>query len=304
MPIEITILGCGSATPVPDRNPSSQFVRINQTGILIDCGEGSQMQMTKFNVKHSKIDVILISHLHGDHYFGLAGLISTMHLMSRKRKLILAGPHELWRLLEDHFLVSQTKLSFEIDFKPIHSPKEGLLFENEDCSINTFPLHHRIPCQGFVVKEKQGGFHLIPEMLKLYKLPITKLKELKMGKDIQLENGDIIPNSRVAIPPPIPHSYAYCSDTAPFEELVTYIQNVNLIYHEATFDESLAERAHQTFHSTAKQAATHAKDANAGKLIIGHFSSRYRETELLLNEACSVFPNTIIAKDGLSILSE
>lgn len=304
MPIDVTILGCGSATPVPERNPSSQFINIKQTVVLIDCGEGTQMQMTRFGAKHSKIDLILISHLHGDHYFGLLGLISTMHLMSRKRKLILAGSPELWKLLDDHLQVSQTMLCFEIEFKPIYFPCEEIIFENEDCVIKTFPLNHRIPCQGFLLTEKSNEYHLIPEMLKLYKVPITKIKELKKGKDIQLDNGETYSNSRFAIPPQAPHSYAYCSDTAPFKELVDFIQNVNMVYHEATFDESLIERAHQTFHSTAKQAAKVAKEANVGTLMIGHFSSRYKETETLLIEAQSIFPRTIAAKDGLNIITE
>jgi len=299
MAIDLTILGSGSATPTLTRNPTSQFLQIDGKCLLIDCGEGTQMQLMKFQLKLSKIDTILISHLHGDHYFGLPGLLSSMHLMGRTAVLKLLAPPELNEILKEQFSISQTVLNYPIEFIATQDKIAETILENSSFSIQTFPLHHRIPCTGFIIREKEKPRNIRQDIIKMYKPDVSQLKAIKTGADLTLANGQVISNKLITNDPPKTVSYAFCSDTAPSELVFEFLKDIDCLYHEATFDDELVQRAKETFHSTARQAALVAKRANVNQLIIGHFSSRYREIELLLTQAQSVFPFTRAAFDGM-----
>jgi ribonuclease Z len=299
MAIELTILGSGSATPTLTRNPTSQFLQIDGKCLLIDCGEGTQMQLMKFQLKSSKIDTILISHLHGDHYFGLPGLLSSMHLMGRTAALKLIAPPELNVILKEQFSISQTILNYPIEFIATQNEIAKTVLENSSFSIQTFPLNHRIPCTGFIVREKEKPRNIRQDIIEMYKPELSQFKAIKAGADLVLPNGQVIPNKLITNDPSKPVSYAFCSDTAPSESVFEFLVDIDCLYHEATFDEELVQRAKETFHSTARQAALVAKRSNVKQLIIGHFSSRYREIETLLAQAQSVFPFTRAAFDGM-----
>jgi ribonuclease Z len=255
--------------------------------------------LRKFSIKFQKIQVILISHLHGDHFFGLPGLLSSFHLLGRTQKLIIFGPVGLESLIrplleaDDH-----KKLSFEIDFREIHFPFVGELFEDKILRIKTFPLKHRVHTQGFVIEEKEKPRTLNKANFDALGLSISCIPLIKAGEDICLPNGDVVANAALSFSPPVPKSYAYCSDTAYDETIVMHVQGCDLLYHEATFADNLTKRAKKTFHSTASQAATIAQKAGAKRLLLGHFSSRYKSVDVLLAEAQSIFPETICVKDG------
>jgi len=295
---EVTILGSGAAIPTQRRNPTSQYVVCNDRHILIDCGEGTQMQIRKFGVKFQRISHILISHLHGDHFFGLVGLISTMHLMGRDKGLSIYGPEELEQILRLQLEVGAAKLDFEINFVKLNGKDSGLIFEDNLIEIFYFPLKHRIPTNGFVIREKTKERRLNPLKIEGSKIQFEHMHRLKKGEDIELENGKTLKNSNYTLDPHPSYSYAYCSDTAYAEKIVQHIQNVTLLYHEATFVEKDIERARTTFHSTARQAAEIAKKANVSKLILGHLSARYDSASQHLHEAMLVFENTDVVEDG------
>jgi len=299
MAIDLTILGSGSATPTLTRNPTSQFLQIDGKCLLIDCGEGTQMQLMKFQLKSSKIETILISHLHGDHYFGLPGLLSSMHLMGRTAALKLIAPPELNDILKEQFNISQTILNYPIEFIATQNDYAEIILENSSFSIQTIPLHHRIPCTGFILREKEKPRNIRQDIIEMYKPDVSQFKAIKLGADLILANGQVISNKLITNDPPKPMSYAFCSDTAPCEQIFEFLVDIDCLYHEATFDEELEQRAKETFHSTAKQAGLVAIRANVKQLIIGHFSSRYREIDSLLIQAQSVFPITRAAFDGM-----
>jgi ribonuclease Z len=299
MAIEVTILGSGSATPTLNRNPTAQFLQIDGKCLLIDCGEGTQMQLMKYQLKSNKIDTILISHLHGDHYFGLPGLLSSMHLMGRTAALKLIAPPELEQILMEQFHVSQTDLNYEIEFKATQTQTSEIVAENNSFTIESFPLHHRIPCTGYIIKEKEKPRNIRQDIVEMYKPEMSQFKAIKAGADLVLPSGQIIPNKLITNDPPKAVNYAFCSDTAPSELVFQFLVDIDCLYHEATFDEAFVNRAKETFHSTAKQAALVAKKARVKQLIIGHFSSRYRDIDALLNEAQSIFPKTRAAFDGM-----
>ncbi len=301
MKFEITILGSGSALPTLNRNPSAHFVECNNRYILIDCAEGTQIQLRKFKVKFQKIDVILISHLHGDHYFGLVGLISSMHLLGRDKKLLVVGPEPLESLIRPQLEQGGHQLNFEIEFKALTYPCEEVVFEDKKVSIKAIPLLHRIPTHGYLVCEKSQKFKLNKLAFDEFKLKLEDIPQIKDGYDITLDNGTTIPNEKLVIQPNAPKKYAYCSDTKYSEKIIPLIQGVDLLYHEATFQEEHRDRAKQTFHSTAGDAAKIAKQAEAKKLIIGHFSSRYQDFEAHEVEAQLIFENTVLAEDGMVV---
>jgi ribonuclease Z len=301
---ELFILGCGSATPTVYRNPSAQLLRLESTDVLIDCGEGTQMQLLKYKLKSSRIHSIFISHLHGDHYLGLPGLLSSMHLLGRKQALHLYGPKELFEVLDLQFRVSETDLRFELVQHPIECFEKQKIAELEGFNIYTFPLNHRIPCFGFQFVEQPKHGSLKMEMVANYRIPVSELKAIKAGGDYRTPDGTLIPNSLLLKPAPLPVSYAYCSDTAYDISVVEAVRHSTWLYHEATFLHALKDRAVETFHSTAVEAAQVAKEAAVQELIIGHFSSRYRETEDLEAEARSVFKPSRAAFDGLQVLLE
>ena len=300
MSFEVTILGSGAAIPTQRRNPTSQYVVCNDRHILIDCGEGTQIQIRKYGVKFQRINHILISHLHGDHFFGLVGLISTMHLMGRDKGLTIYGPEELEQILRLQLEVGAAKLDFEINFVKLNGKDSGIIFEDNLIEIAYFPLKHRIPTNGFVIREKIKERRLNPLKIEGSGLQFEHMHRLKKGEDILLENGKTLKNVKYTLDPHPSYSYAYCSDTAYAEKIVEHIQGVSLLYHEATFVEKDIERARATFHSTARQAAEIAKKAGVGKLIVGHLSARYDSTSQHLHEAMLVFENSEVVEDGNS----
>lgn len=302
MKYEVTILGSSSATPVYNRNPTAQLLNCNEKFYLIDCGEGTQQQLIKFGIKASKIDHVFISHLHGDHYFGLIGLLSSMHLNGRTKPMKLFGPEPLLDILNLQFKHSDTNLKFPIEFTAIHAEQPSLIFENNDLTVETIILNHRIPCTGFKFKEKKRLRKLLVEKLEADQVPLEYYPLLKRGVDLDLPNGSTILNTDYTTDSAEPKTYCYCSDTLADGSYLNSIQDCTVLYHEATFLHDLLERAIFTHHTTALQAAEIALNTGAGKLLIGHFSSRYKTLQPLLEEAAAVFPNTELALEGVTYL--
>lgn len=298
MSFEITILGSGAAIPTSRRNPTSQFVVCNERYILIDCGEGTQMQIRKFGVRFQRIQHILISHLHGDHFFGLVGLISSMHLLGRDKGLTIYGPEGLEKIIRTQLEYGDAKLDFEINFVVLNGKDAGLIFDDNLIEIYTFPLKHRIPTNGFVIREKQKERKLISHKISGSGLQFEHMHLLKKGEDILTDEGIYFKNKDYTEDPPPSRSYAYCSDTAYAEKIIPFIEGVDLLYHEATFTEKDIERARATYHSTARQAAEIAKKAKVKKLVMGHLSARYEEVKTHVDEASVVFSHSEVVEDG------
>jgi len=296
----LTILGSGGALPVPGKYPSSQYLQYRNQGYLIDAGEGVQVQLARFGISHSRIDHIFITHLHGDHYLGLMGLLFSMHLTRRLSALHIHCHPGLEDIILLQLKMARSVLSYRIHFNPLQEGVSGIIFENDDLTVSTFPLRHRVPCSGFLFREKLLPWKIIkdkmPDQMRLQDIAL-----LKQGKDVVDDLGNIVYRADAhATPPPPPRSYAYCSDTDFDPAVAASVKGVTLLYHEATFAESESVRARETFHSTAREAATIARMAGAGKLLIGHISARYKGTEVLLEEARAVFPETEVALDGHS----
>lgn len=298
MKFEVTILGSASATPVYNRNPTAQLLNCNERHYLIDCGEGTQQQLIKYGLKASKIDYIFISHLHGDHFFGLVGLLSSLHLNGRTKPLQLFGPAALKEIIDLQFLHSDTHLRYEIDFHPIDASKSELIFKNNDVSVETIVLNHRIPCTGFKFTEKKRLRKLVVEKLEQDAVPITYYPMLKRSLNIDLPDGRHIEYLDYTTDSAVPKVYCYCSDTMYDESYFDQIRNADTLYHEATFLHEMLDRANETHHTTAQQAAEIATKVGAKKLLIGHFSSRYKTLEALLDEAKFGFENTQLALEG------
>jgi ribonuclease Z len=298
MKFEVTILGSSSATPIYNRNPTSQVLNINERLYLIDCGEGTQQQMLRFDVRASRIDHIFISHLHGDHYLGLVGLLSSLHLNGRKKPLKLFGPPQLMEIIDLQFKYSETTLQYAIDFFPTDATRQQVIVVNEDVTVETIPLDHRIACTGFLFREKKRLRKLLKDELERLQVPVEVFTGLKKGADYTDASGKIYKNDTLTIDSDTPKSYAYCSDTLFNEQYFAQINNTDLLYHEATFLHNMVDRANETHHTTALQAAQIALKVNAKRLLIGHFSARYKTLDELLEEAQSVFPNTGLAIEG------
>lgn len=298
MNFEVTILGSGAALPTSIRNPTSQYVQCNDRHILIDCGEGTQVQLRKYHVHIQKINHILISHLHGDHFFGLVGLLSSLHLLGRDKGLTIYGPEELEQIIRLQLEVGGAKLGFDLQFVALNGKEHRLLFEDKLIEIWTFPLSHRIPTNGFLIKEKPKERKLNADRFEEAGLSLTLIPKLKQGLDVELESGEIIYADEYTYTAKPSKSYAYCSDTIFDERIVEYIRKVDVLYHEATFLNDKLERAKQTFHSTAEQAATIAKQAEVGKLLLGHLSARYDTGFKHFEEASAVFENVRVVEDG------
>ncbi|UXP33959.1 ribonuclease Z [Reichenbachiella agarivorans] len=298
MPFSVIILGSNASVPAHNRNQTSQLLTMMQIPFLIDCGEGTQLQLKKNKVKAQKIDHIFISHLHGDHYYGLIGLISSLHLYGRKKDLNIYGPPGLKEIISINLKHSQTHLNYQINLTEWEYGRHQLLFENQNLTVHSFPLNHRIPCSGFVFRERPKKRRIDKRRL-TFDLPPSKIIQLKNGEDIFDERTKIsYQNDELTLPPAESRSYAFCSDTKYDENILPYIKNVDILYHEATFMEDMKERAAQTFHSTTLDAATIALKAEVKRLLIGHFSTRYKELLPMLAESKSIFENTELALEG------
>ncbi len=301
MSYELTILGCSSAIPSLEKNPTAQLLNANERFFLIDCAEGTQVQLRKYKFKFQKISRIFISHLHGDHYFGLIGLLSSMHLLGREKELHIYAHAKLKQIIDVQLEASNTELCYPLFFHIITPETDEVLFEDKKIKISTFPLSHGIDCNGFLFEEKRSLRKIISEKVKEYNIPIDNLKSIKNGENFILEDGRVILNNELTIENKKSSSYAYCSDTKYCESIIEKVKGVSLLYHEATFMKDRKNRAQETNHSTTIDAATIAKLANVNYLLIGHFSQRYRDDSLLLEESQSVFKNTLIAKQGQTI---
>lgn len=298
MNFDVQIIGSNSAISEHGRHPSAQVVKIHHHHFLVDCGEGTQNRLSFFKVKKFRLSHIFISHLHGDHYFGLAGLITSYHLLKRKTPLHLYAPPALEAILRLQLEASSTTLSYEVIFHPTQDEVNEVLFEDEWVKVSSFPLRHRIPCTGFLFEEKSSSKRIDPEKVKDLALNSSHFEALKAGEDIYDMNDIFHENETLTLPPYLPRKYAYCSDTVFTPELKPSIQACDLLYHEATFMNENEQRATETGHSTTGQAAQMAKIAEAKKLIIGHFSSKYLHLEPLLLEAKAIFPETFLATEG------
>ncbi|MFA6925132.1 MAG: ribonuclease Z [Bacteroidales bacterium] len=300
MDFELVVLGNSSATPIYNRNLSAQVLKVHEHFFLIDCGEGTQMQLRKFNININKITHVFISHLHGDHFLGLLGLISTMHLFSRKNELHIFAHQDLKKIIDVYLQCSNTVLCFPLVYHPLTFIQPEKIHEDKNISVKTIILNHRIECCGFLFKEKEKPRKINKEMTDKYNIPVHELNNIKKGNDFTDKKGNIIKNSELTFAPSKSCSYAYCSDTKYSEAIIPLIKNVDLLYHEVTFMLEKQNTANEKFHSTTIDAATIAKKAQVKKLLIGHFSARYKELEPLLNEAKSVFKNTAIAEEGVT----
>ena len=296
--MKLTVLGSSSALPASGRYPSAHVLNAHERLFLIDCGEGTQMQLRKCRIKFGKINNIFISHLHGDHIFGLYGLLSTFNLMGRENPVHLFAPENYDLMLNSHLRDFDINLNFKIEFTPLKSKDPVQIYEDKYISVTSFPLKHRIEAFGFLFREKIGDRNIIKEYIEKYKIPVVKIPAIKKGEDFITEDGTVIKNEELTTSPAEPLSYAYCSDTMYFKRLAGFVKGVDLLYHEATFDKAMAALAKTVKHSTTIDAAKTALAANAKSLLIGHFSARYKDINQLVEEARSVFPNTLPAIDG------
>mgnify|MGYP003660120782 CR=1 FL=1 len=296
--MRLTILGCYAATPRTLTNPTSQVLEINNHIILIDCGEGAQVELRRRKVKFSRINHIFISHLHGDHFFGLPGLISTMRLLGREKELHVYGPKGIKEAITLLLKLGDSWTNYPLLFHELTSKEPELVFEDKKISVTTIPLDHRIYTNGFLFKEKEGKRKLNIDAAQNYGIDKAYYQNIKNGKDITLDNGETILNKELTFDPPKPKSYAFCSDTVYDINLSEQLKGVDVLYHESTFLESESELATKTKHSTALQAAKIAKAANVKTLVLGHYSTRYKSIELFKEEATTIFSNVLLADDG------
>jgi len=298
MLFEVTVLGCSSATPTSERHPSAQVVNLLGRFFLFDCGEGTQMQLRKYGFKIQNISYICISHLHGDHYLGLMGLLSTMSLLNRKKELILFAPKGLEAIIELHLKLSYSSLEFPLTIINLENNGMMSIREDDKFQLFSFPLKHRVPCFGFKLVEKKKNRKILKGVVEKYNIPFSILSSIKSGSDYIQDDGQIIKNSLLTKDSHVPRSFAYCSDTKKFNNLIHYVQSVDLLYHESTFHSDMSSRAKLTYHSTSEDAAKVAAEAGVKQLIIGHFSSRYKDLNILKDDAKKFFTNVDIALEG------
>ncbi len=293
----LTILGCGSALPTKNHFPTSQILEMRDKQFMIDCGEGTQIRMRQMGIHTNRLGHIFISHLHGDHVFGLIGLISSFGMLNRTADLHIHASQELEQLMKPQLAFFCEELPFNVIFHSINPRKHELIYEDRTVSVYSIPLKHRVPTCGFLFEEKPRERHILREMIDFYKIPIARIKKIKQGEDFISEDGELIKNELLTTAPEPPKRYAYCSDTAYSEKIIPLIEGVDCLYHEATFMNNEIPRSLKTQHSTAAQAATIAKKANVKKLIIGHYSARYNSKIGLLTEAKEIFENTVAGED-------
>jgi ribonuclease Z len=298
--LKLTILGCYAATPRTFTNPTSQILEIKNRLFLIDCGEGTQVQLRKNKIKFSKINHIFISHLHGDHFFGLIGLVSTFTLLNRTTDLHIYGPKGIKEIIKLQLRLGNSWPNYGLYFHELESKESEIVFEDDKVLVKTIPLNHRIYTNGFLFQEKMDKRKLNIDAVLNYEIDECYYQNIKNGKDITLEDGRIIENEKLTFDPKLPMSYAFCSDTVFDDRIVPYIENVDILYHESTFLQSEENLARKTMHSTAKEAAIIALKANAKQLILGHYSTRYESIELFKEEAQTIFPEVLLSDDGKS----
>lgn len=296
----VTISGNNSALPAYDRHPTAQVVTLNDQLFLIDCGEGTQMQMARYKIRRSKINHIFISHLHGDHYFGLIGLLTSMGLLGRDNPLHLYAPAPLEKIIALQLEAASTTLPFTLHFHPVTRP--GQILDNPKFSVEAFATQHRIPCFGYIIREKRNPRRIHKEKVVAYNIPAAFYDQLKQGADYVTKDGTVIQNELVTLPNLAPRSYAFCADTIYDEQIAETVRGVNLLYHETTYLADQAERAASRFHTTTAQAAAIASKAGAEKLLIGHFSSKYETLDAFLAETKQFFPQTQLATEGTTFL--
>ena len=297
---QIKILGASAAVPTSLRHTTTQVLQYRNKWFLLDCAEGAQMQIRRHKVPLMKINHIFISHLHGDHYLGLPGLLFTKHLLGRTKKLHVYSPPGLREIIELQYKISELKPSFDIEYHEIEEG-EALIFEDKDLQVYTLKMKHRIPTFGFLFVEKERERNIIKRKISKYDIPVEVIPQIKKGADFLTEQGTVVPNSELTLPPPPTRKYAFCSDTAYTEEFLDQIRGVDLLYHEATFLHDKADIAREKMHSTTIEAANLARKAGVKRLLLGHYSARYKELDDFLEEAKAVFPDTIIAEEGEDI---
>ena len=295
--LDVCLLGTGGMMPLPHRWLTALMTRYNGSNLLIDCGEGVQIQMRRMGISYLKIEAICISHIHGDHLFGLFGLLSTMGMLGRTAKLRIFAPRSFAPILKFYISYFGDGMKFDIDFQPLSMKSPEVIYETKSIEILAFPLNHRIETFGYVIREKPPMFNVHKDAIERYGLSLAEIGTLKRGEDV-VRNTGVISNSEAAYLPYVPRSYAYCSDTAPFPELAQWVKGVDLLYHESTFPVSMSDMAAATFHSTTLQAAECAREAGAARLVVGHYSSRFSNVVPFLDEIRQVFDNAVLAKEG------
>ena len=298
MQFTLTILGTSSALPTSSKFPTAHVLNVHERFFLIDCGEGTQMQLRRLGINLSRINHIFISHLHGDHVFGLFGLISTLSLLGRKEDLHIYSFYLLDNILKDHLKYFEPNLPFNVVVHSVDTRLFQQVYSDKNLEVFTIPLEHRVPACGFLFKEKEPGLNIHKELIGYYKIPLAQIHRIKDGENFTCEDGSVVENRILTYRPYVPRSYAFCSDTSFSPAIVQYVKGVDLLYHEATFGNELVEMAKKTGHSTTAQAAEIARLAEVKKLLIGHFSSRYKNTDALLQQAQQIFPHTIAVREG------
>lgn len=300
-PFKIHILGCGSALPTLRHNPSAQVVEIREKQFLVDCGEGTQLQMRRSKIGFNRLCAVFISHIHGDHCFGLIGMLSSFGLLGRTMPLAIYAPKELKPVLDMLLETFCNDFDYEIQFHAVDTKKRTVIYEDRSLTVESIPLKHREPCAGFLFREKPTLPHIRRDMIDFYHIPVSQINNIKNGTSWTDEDGNVIPNSRLTRPADPPRSYAYCSDTCYLPELHKQLEGTTCIYHETTYATEDAEKATKYCHSTAAQAAQVARDAHAGRLLLGHYSSKYDNEQVLLEEARAVFPASELTREGMVV---
>lgn len=298
-PFKIHILGCGSALPTLKHNASSQLIEMRGKCFMVDCGEGAQMQFRRSHIHFSKLNAIFISHMHGDHCFGLMGLLSTLGMLGRTSKLRIYAPKDYESLFRQQVEFFMQTMEYEMEMIPVDTEKQQVIYEDHSLTVETVPLQHRVPCCGFIFREKPTLPHIRRDMIDYYGIPVSQINNIKNGADWTNEDGDVIPNARLVQPADSPRSYAYCSDTRFMPALKEQVKGVTVLYHESTYTSEQEDRAKIYYHSTARQAATIAAGAGVGTLLLGHYSARYNDEQVLLEEAKAVFDHSILSQEGM-----
>lgn len=296
---KVHILGCGSALPTLKHNATSQVVEVRGKLHMIDCGEGTQIALRRSKIAFSRLQNVFLSHLHGDHCLGIIGMLSTFGLLGRTQPLHIYAPPEFEPMLRAQLEMFCHGLEYEVVFHAVDTTKHALIYEDRGVTVETIPLEHRVPCCGYLFREKPTLPHIRRDMIDFYQIPVSQINNIKNGADWTTDDGKTVPNHRLVTPAEPPRSYAYCSDTRYIPTLHQLLQNVDLLYHESTYANDQLENVRKYFHSTAEQAAMVARDAHAGQLLLGHYSARYEDEQMLLEEARAVFPESYLSDEGM-----